>query len=495
MNKIYILIIGLFTLLTVSCIKEGGNEFKPDLPAPSLKGFEKAYSAFTHKDILSISPAVENEGQCDFSWTVVSTNFLVSSGVVPAGDTISRTKDLSYEVLLNPGQYILALRIKNKQTGVTQISTSTLSVSTLTMGGWYLLKDDGGKTDFDFVYPNGRIDNWMANFNGGRNLPGKAIKSIFSGSFKIGLKSTELYSVFVVISDQDAAICRIDNGKIVMGFDDMFFTKPAVKKPQNVLQPQADNLIHLINDGKVYTLSKGSYFSAPPLSSYKMSPIAAVASMDMTFDDNSKSMVWVDGANYVALPGTAGALKNINADVLWMGAYPGQRNAALILFRKSAGEGLLFKLNTQFGSMTGSTFPGTPPLIQDSKTVSAAHGLRSADAIGGNYDSDYIYYAKGNKIYMTDFASLPENLQVTLPEGEVVTAIQHIKYPQPAAAGIVATTDYLAIASYAAGKYKVWLHTISSTGTIQTLAQPTFEGQGRVTCVNYVEQGKGNRTY
>jgi hypothetical protein len=138
---------------------------------------------------------------------------------------------------------------------------------------------------------------------------------------------------------------------------------------------------------------------------------------------------------------------------------------------------------------------GSGTLVTDKKTVPAGHGLMSADAIGGNYDSDYIYYAKGNKIYVTDFASLPENLQVTLPEGEEVSAIQHIKYPQPASAGIIATTDYLAIASYAAGRYKVWLHKISSIGTIQTLAQPTSEGQGRVTCVNYVEQGKGNRTY
>ncbi|MEJ2882477.1 PKD-like family lipoprotein [Pedobacter sp. GR22-6] len=493
MKHIYIAVLALFTLLSSACIKEGGNEFIPDLPAPQVTGFEKSYSAFTFRDALVISPEVERASQYDFAWTIVSNNYIVGSGVIPLGDTIARTKDLNYEIKLNPGQYLLALRIKNKQSGVTKIIPSTLNVSTLTMGGWYLLKDDGTKTDFDFIYPSGRIDNWIANFNG-KGLQGKAIKSVYAGSFKKGLQSTDLYGAFAVISDQDAAILRIDNGKMVMSFEDMFFTKPAVKRPQNVLQPQADNNIHLINDGKVYTLSKGAFFSDPPASTYKMASVAAVGSLGMAFDDNSKSMVWLDGANYVALPASAGLLKNMNASVVWIGGYPGLRNAGLALFRKAAGEGLLVKMSLVYGSMTGSTFPGTPPLIADSKSVPTSHGLMSADAIGGNYDSDYIYYAKGNKIYVTDFASLPESLQVSLPAGETVTCIQHIKYPVPAA-GVAQTVDYLAIASYAGGKYKVWLHPISSTGTISTLAQPTFQGDGKVACVNYVDQGRGNKTY
>ena len=420
----------------------------------------------------------------------MANNYIVGSGVVPLGDTIAKTNDLNYEIKVNPGQYLLALRMKNKQSGVTQIMPSLLNVSTLTMGGWYLLKDDGLKTDFDFIHASGRIDNWMASFNG-RSLQGKAIKSVFAGSFRVGLQSTDLYGAFAVVSDQDAAIFRIDNGKMVMSFENMFFTKPSVRKPQNILQPQADNFLHLINDGKVYTLSKGAYFGDPPASTYKMSPIAAVGALGMVFDENSKSMVWLEGANYLTLPSSAGLLKNMGANAVWIGGYPGLRSAGLALFRKTSGEGLLVKMNLAYGPMAGF---GTPLLIADNKNVPISHGLMSADVIGGNYDSDYIYYAKGNKIYLTDFASLPESLQVTLPAGEVVTCIQHIKYPQPAA-GVAQTTDYLAIASYAAGKYKVWLHTISSTGTISTLAQPTFQGDGRVACVNYVEQGRGNKTY
>lgn len=489
MKKLYILLSGLLTLLSYSCIKSSGNEYKPDLPPAVITGYAATYTIFTHRDTLKINPAVTNEAQYDFYWTAFSTNFNVNSGVVPKGDTLSKSKNLSYPVLLNPGQYTLVFNIKNRQTNVTQMIPSTLLVSTLTMNGWYLLKDDNNKTDFDFIYSTGRIDN-LLNFFNGKSLTGNAIKSIYCGSFKQGLLSTDLYNVLFAITDQDAAIFRIDNGKIVMGYDDMFFTKPTVKNLQNVLQPQNDGVIHLINDNKVYTLSKGAFFSSPPVSSYKISPVAGVGALDIAFDQNSNSIVFIDGFNYTPAGANATALKNMNASLVWLGAYPGARSVALALFRQTDGPGTIFKLNVAYGPVSGS---GT--LITGSNPVPATHGLLSADVIGGNYDSDYIYYAKANKIYMTDFASLPENLQITLPVGETVTCIQHIKYPQPTGAGVTTTVSYLAIASYNNGNYKVWLHPISATGTIQALAQPNFTGKGRVASVNYMENGIGNRTY
>jgi hypothetical protein len=489
MKKLYVLLMGMLMFFSYSCVKESANGFIPNIPPPVVNGYEKAYNVYTHQDQLNITPTVSDDRSYDYFWTVFSNNYTVGSGIIPRGDTLSRTKELHYEVLLNPGQYTLVFNVKNRNTGVTQMITSALSVSTLTMTGWYLLKDDGNKTDFDFIYPTGRIDNWMANFNDGKSLNGKGIKSIFCGSFKNNLKSTDLYSVLFVITDQDASIFRIDNGKKVMGFDDMFFTRPDVKKPQNVLQSMSDNLVFFVNDNKMYTLNKGTLFANPPVSTYKISPVAAIGSRAIFFDDNSKSMVFSDNGSFAA-PGANGALvKNMNADMIWAGGYSGLRSVALTLFKKPTGEGLLVKLNASYGPMIGSG-----DMVLGTKTVPVTHGLMSADAIGGNYDSDYIYYAKGNNVYMTDFTSIPENLQVTLPQGEVVTCIQHIKYPQPTA-GLTTTTDFLAIASYQSGKYKVWLHKISSTGTIQTLAKPDFEGQGKVTCVNYVEQGKGSRVF
>jgi len=494
MKRLYILTIGVLTLLNYSCIKSKGNDFIPDLAVPSISGFEKTYTLYTRQDVLIINPVVKEESLYDFSWRIYSAAFVNNTGVIPKGDLIASTKNLNYTVLLNPGPYILTFNVTNKQTGITQIFTSTINVSTLTMNGWYLLKDDGVKTDFDFIYPTGRIDNWMAFHNDGKSLKGKSIKSIFAGSFKLSPVATDLFGALVVISDQDAGIFRIDNGKLVLGADNMFFNKPAVLKPQNILQPQADNFINLINEGKVYTMVKGALFSIPPVSTYTVSPIAGVAALVLAFDLNSKSVICVDGSAFVTVNSLAATLKNMNAEPIWIGAYPGLRSSVLELFRRANGDGYLVKLQGTYSPLAGYSNPFVSGI-----TVPQAHGIMSADVIGGNYDSDYIYYAKANKIYITDNVSLAENLQVTLGAGEQVTSIQHIKYPLPGTAITSTTiiTNYLAIASYsvATGKYKVYLHTISSTGTIQALAQPNFEGTGKVTCINYMENGIGNKTY
>ncbi len=44
----------------------------------------------------------------------------------------------------------------------------------------------------------------------------------------------------MVLSTNDAAIYRVDNGAMVMNFDNMFFTKPATRKPQSVFNLRAN---------------------------------------------------------------------------------------------------------------------------------------------------------------------------------------------------------------------------------------------------------------
>ncbi|WEK34039.1 MAG: PKD-like family lipoprotein [Candidatus Pseudobacter hemicellulosilyticus] len=490
MNIKYIFLIALLPVLAVSCYKDKSNTSELILPEVSVTGFQPGYTVFTHQDMLDIAPAVENESLFDFYWTLYSTNFNVQEGVVPRADTIARTRALHYEVLLNPGAYILIFNVRNKTTGVTELLTSKLQVSTLTMSGWYFLKDDGANTDFDFVYPDGRIDNWIAFFNGGRNLPGKAVKAVYAPAFKSTPTSSDLYNAFVVLSEQDAVICRIDNGEIKFDFDNMFFTKPAVRKLQNVVQPMINNIVTIINDNKPYTLTKGGLFANFPPSSYRLAPQLGVAGLVMGFDQQSKTVINLDNANYTALGASGDALKNMNAELVWSIGYSGLRSMAALLFRHPSGNGSFYKLNATYGHMAG----WTTPLIADVKTVPAGHGLLAASIIAGNYDADYYYYAQGNKLYLTDLASLTENLQLELPAGEEITCVQHVKYPQPAA-NVLYTTDYLAIASYSAGHYKIWLHRISSTGTVQPLAQPNYEGSGRVSCINYLENGIGARIF
>ncbi len=184
---------------------------------------------FTHQDFLKANPVVENENDFDFYWTLISNNYAPGQGAVKA-DTLARTKDLNYEVSQDPGSYTMVFNARAKTTGVVRQKTMVVNISTLTMNGWYLLKDNGGKTDMDFIHSTGRIDNWIANFNGGKSLDGNAVKMAFVPSFRTTPTSTVYFPTLMVLSANDAAIYRVDNGSMVMNFDNMFFTKPAVRK-------------------------------------------------------------------------------------------------------------------------------------------------------------------------------------------------------------------------------------------------------------------------
>ena len=471
-----------------SCVKDHSTGIVSPLPEVVVTGLAESYTVYTQKDTLRIHPSVQGEERYNYYWTAFSTDFV--QGTAPKPDTLARTMDLAYQVSLEPGSYLLVLNVEEKKTGVTTLIELPLTVSTLNMNGWYFLKDKAGKTDFDFVYPTGRIDDWIAFYNDGEALEGSAKKAVFTPLMKTALNSTDLFAALSVITDRSAAIYRIDNGKTVFNYEDMFFSQPSVKAPQNIFQPAGTSFLTLQNDGRAYSLTKGAKFANLP-NSYKLSSISCSAAMDILFDEHSRSVVLINGANYAALPASGNALKNMDADILWMSGYTGIRSVAMLLFKKDNGSGLLVKLDAQYGTLAGYT----PTLITAMDSLPATHGLLSASAIGGDYDADYIFYAKGSQLYMTDIATAQENLQLSLPAGEAITCIQHIKYPQPTMAGLHYTMDKLAVASYKDGHYKVWLYTISSTGRVTGHDQPDFEGEGRVANITYLENGNGSRSF
>lgn len=494
MKRIYILAACLLSMLA-ACNKDESGTGSNVLADVKVTGLQTTYTVYTRQDWLKIQPTVENENEYDYYWTLFNAAFTANQGLVKA-DTIAQTKNLDYEVLKNPGSYILVFNVKNKQTGVTAQFKSSAIISTLTMNGWYLLKDNGGETDLDFIYPTGRIDNWIKYYNGA-SLSGNAVKSIFVGGFKNTITASEQYSTMMVLSENDAAIYRVDNGAMVMNFNNMFFSKPAVRKLQDVFQPTATNLLHIVNDGKAFTMTKGTLFANMPafannVNYTNIAPKSAVVAMNLLWNKNTKSIFGIDNGTYAELKPLKGRdkLKNVNGELQWMTGYSSNRGVAVLLFRNPQDSGYLYKIDGKYSPLAGF---GTDTLILAQDTLSPQHSLMHADKIGGNYDVDLIYYSVGSNIYMTDIASQTENLLFTLPAGEVVTAIQHIKYPVPA------NTDpnklnKIAICTYKDGRYKVYLHTISSTGTLSAIP-PDFEGEGRVSSVMYMEQGNGTRVF
>jgi hypothetical protein len=494
MKKINILLIGLLAIAAFSCFKDESNDALRDLIPVVVDDLESRYDVYSYSDWLTISPTVQNENRYDFMWLVYSAAAFDGHARLPKADTLSLTKDLNYEVLLNPGRYILVFNVLDKETLVTEKISIDLFVSTLNMKGWYALKSHNNKTDFDYVYDGGRIDNWLKFYNG-ESLEGEAVKAIFMPYMKDSPTATEQYNTLFVTSEKDAGIYRIDNGTQVMNFNGMFFDKPGVVKPQNVVQTVQTQHVILINDNKWYKMTKGGRFENPPVPVYKVSPILGAAYNCFGFDDNSKSVFFYDTSmgTYIAIPTADTDLKNMNADIIWSATYSGLRSTGFALFKDADNSGRLMKLIMNYSGMQ----PSSATFITSRHPLPASHGLMTADVRAGNYHNDYIYYAKDNKIYLTDINTLPETLQATLPAGETVTCMQHVICPYRQYATDVPMLECFAVASYAAnGRYKVWLYGISSTGVLQPLSStPAFEGDGRVKNFIYVEEGLGNWFY
>jgi len=491
MKKIYIFSVLIGCLMTIACQKDHSTDAHIPLPSFAVSGMKDTITLFTFQDTMRITPSIQDTSLYDIYWTNVNSAFLSLLGNKAKTDTIGRYKDLVYPVFLDPGQYYVVLHLRDKKTGLTKLITTVLNVSTLNNDGWYLLKDNNGKTDIDFIHQKGRIDNWIAYYNNGKSLEGNAVNAVFAPSCKLTVSTTDQFNGLMVLSEKDAGLFRISNGLMIYNFDNMFFGKPATRKLQNVFQPMNTNNLTVINDGRAYMMTKGALFTDMPQTYTRLSSWVGVASMDLGWDQSSKSIIFYNGIRFATPASNGEDLKNMKADLKWLTGYAGQRSVALALFKTEDGKGVLFKINALYQYLSGSE----KALIMARDTIELTHGLMNANIIGGNYDSDFIYYAVGNKIYMTDVATVQERLQVTLPAGETVTAIQHVKYPQPVNINVPSTTDCLAIATYANGRYKVYIHKISSTGTIQPVNTPSFEGDGRVKTIIYMEKGAGSRVF
>ena len=505
MKKIYILAAGLLALLAAACNKDGSTAAGP-ITQLKVTGLKDTVTVFTHKDFLKITPTVENENNYDYYWTLFSSEFNAVSGAkLIKPDTIGRTKDLNYEVLKDPGAYILVFNAKEKSTGVVGQVTMVANITTLNMKGWYLVKDLGGKTDMDFIYDSGRINNWIAFYNGGKSLDGNAVSAAFVPSMRANITSQTYFSTLMVASQNDAGIYRVDNGAMYLNFDNMFFSKPATRKPQGVFQPISSNNVNIINDGKGYYMSKGALFSNMPtfsgsISYSNLSPFTASVAMDLAWDPVRKTIVLFNGATFkeLSVVVTSGVsnglnkLQNVNGNLQWMAGYTGNSSQAMLLFRNPQDTGYLYRVNGQYGQM----FYGTPGVIvTNSDTLKPQHSLMSASVICGNYDVPLIYYVTNGKVYMTDVATATETYLFDVPVGETITAMQHIKYPEPTSSLVVNKMNYIAIATYNGSRYKIYLHTMSGTNTISALPQANFDGDGRVSRIIYMENGVGTRIY
>ena len=278
--------IALFTILVViftSCVEDLGNyDYKSREEAAPVKinGVPQTIQILTNQELI-ITPELENlkeeDGIYEFYWHVYENKPNSSQEELQkmVRDTLSTNKDLQTYISLKKGAYILLYEIRNTQTLVRTYFETELQVEESEINyGYYILKDDGSKTDFDYIgYTGVRYSNILQNIPGDARPNGTAVKIILqnasyahritdeSGNY-ITPVPQDLDAIHI-ISSQEYVVRNANNiSQKYKGFEDMFYEIP--EEGFGIENCTWDislgsNGLYIINKGKMYVYFSGTF--------------------------------------------------------------------------------------------------------------------------------------------------------------------------------------------------------------------------------------------
>ena len=487
MKQLYIIGCLLFFSGLCGCYEDKGNYDYTETFEITIDSLKESYTLYALVDTLRISPEVSPvNAEYDFHWCVYQTNV---QGYAPKLDTIATTRELVYPMTLDPGSYQIVCMATERGTGITRIEERPLTVTTALAEGWYVLREKDGYTDLDlFSTEKGKIESIIASNNDGRNLQGEARAIEFSYNYKAWDEVNERYvntnSIFA-LSKEDAIVIRTSNGKIIRDIEDLFYERPTVANFQNVCSQSSE--LYLINDGKghyIYNMSSNSgRFGAALPGDYDLYPGWTYGvRQPLCFDKVSSSFVALNAmsskvvnfnekgaVDSVAYP----KVNNLNADLLYIGPgiYP---SGWALLKKRQTDTCLMYSLEVN----NAYTPYNNPAKKCDTLIDDGTKGLLQADFWASSQNNNIIYFSKEHEIRSCNIdANYVEKNQRTLPSGETVTYMRHLKTSD-------GKVNKLAVATFDGSRYKVYLYDIQA-GNLRNDPE-ILEGEGRVGAMIYI---------
>jgi len=491
-------------VLVTSCFKDKSNYDYLSSEKIYVTGVNTSYDRVSQVDSIVITPTVKSTdatAQFSYWWGIYETSV---QGSAPTVDTICRTKDLHYFVTKPAKTWVLVYGAKNKNTGYMSITTTTLNVITQFTRGWYVLKDDGSKTDMDlFLTPTTIVPTtMMANvfsLSNGRKLDGKAKSLNFESTYKSMVTGAlgNTRAMFIA-TDKDASIINTNTMLEIKNFNGSFYAPPTVKAPNSIFVGSSAD--YFINDGQlygIYTMSSNTgVFGNRQMKDAVNTPYhlsdyywTYFVSDPILFDETSSSFISAGGAGTVLntitdATGTAMKAINNNKTLLYMGMK--STSAAVAIFQDKTNSAL--KILSQI-TPTVSAFK----MVND--TLLSSSKLYSATKYTCNYvDEGMIYFVVGgNQVWSRNLVNKAEQLQYTAPAGETINFIRHKKYT-------VGTTElpfnynYIMVGSTIGTTYNVRMFT-KTAGNLATTPAFTLTGTGSVGDVFYLTPSVSYTTY
>ena len=445
-NKLWILGV-LILMITTSCYDDKGNYSYQDpnsvLPL-EIDGLPKdtSFTLFSEIELTPKISGIENEDDFQFTWY---TYQLYASGFIPQRDTLATTKDLSFTMEYPAGnQYQLVFEAKEKKTGLAVQKKILMRVTSEYSKGWFILEDENGMTDMDFIQEDGTVQENLLTERLGERMKGEAVKLVYMNGRYTDEEVAEDGTVTVleslqalhILTTQDMKTLNPGNLSVFKNFDEEFYNVPSVAAPQNMDASGGDMV--LINAGRLHSLY-GMSSNVGKFGVGKTGPGELASDMlfhayaytyVMLFSRETKSFV-MGGSSSESdkveefLPEDGGKVgestSNMDKDLICML----QRTWASSVTK---GWALMKGINDpEKFYLADIAFNGQSYPFVDFDEISSERGICHADVYGAHQNNS-IYFAKGNVLsYYQKNASDRESLEelfYEFPVGETIAFIQ-----------------------------------------------------------------------
>ncbi len=479
-------IIALFAsmLVVTSCFNDQSNYDYTDAEKITVTGINASYDKISLTDSINITPSVAStdaNAKFQYFWGIYETNV---QNAVPKLDTICKTLKLRYFVRQPAKAWVLVFGAKNQNTGYTQLTSANMNVITQFTRGWYVLKDDGSKTDMDLfltptsIVPASKRENVFSLANG-KMLDGKAKGLCFEDTYKSMVTGVlgNTRAMFVY-SSKDASIINTNTLRQIRDFNSCFYAPPATKAPNTMCTGASADFF--VNNGKIYSIyamsSNTGVFGDYQMRDASNSPYQVsdyyytyTVSDPIFFDETSSSFISAGGAGSMVntvtdAVGTSIPANKNNKTMLYMGAKSSSSAVAILKDKTTTSLKILTTITP-----TASAFKMT------ADTLLTTSKLYNSNIVTCNYtDENLIYFAVGgNQVWSRNLTNKVEQLQYTAPVGETITYIRHKKYTREATYAF----NYVMVGTTDGTNYNVRMFT-KTAGNLAATPAFTLTGKG-----------------
>ena len=483
-KSIYCLLLNAFMLggLT-SCFEDDGNYDYSPVYDINISGLEDSYNCLSFIDSINIKPQITpTDDEFDYFWGVYETNV---QGYAPKLDTICKTKDLHWLVNLQPKTYKLVFCATAKNSGIPEIIERDLTVTTALSKGWYILRDQNGKTDLDFFSEDGKIEGIIAKYNDKYTLEGEAVNIGYTNKYKVLNPENGRYvngQTIFALSSKNMVTLNLGKATIIRDYNGIFFSTPEEARLQAFTNSMMGD-IYLMNAGKIHVIGgmtpNSGRFGIEKSGDYELADfcVGNFPGTPIFYDKKSSSFCsansMYENIRYFNDDHADFPSNDMGVDVLFMGAGAGKDWALAKTVEK--GKFQLMQLDPM------AAYNRYSNLVTDVIEVKADKGITKAEKWATNAKNNIIYFAKDNKIYSCNIdAKLAEKEQHTLPADEKVTYLRNLTLNT---ANL--KFDVLAVATVKGDSYKIYLFKIQA-GNV-TGEPEMMEGNGRVRGMIFID--------